>query len=81
MKTLSVGQLRQNPTDALNSVADGETVIVTRHNRPVADLVPHRGFGVSGIEAMARLRLLSVDPSWLDDLYEARSADDRDYWA
>jgi len=80
MKTLSVGQLRQNPTDALNSVADGETVVVTKHNRPIADLVPHRRLGVSGIEAMARLRLLEVDADWLDDLRIARSAEDRDYW-
>jgi prevent-host-death family protein len=81
MKTLSVGQLRQNPTDALNSVADGETVIVTKHNRPIADLVPHRRLGVSGLEAMARLRVLEVDPGWLEDLRTARSVGDRDYWA
>lgn len=81
MKTLTVGQLRQNPTDALNSVADGETIVITRHNRPIADLVPHVRLGVSGVEAMARLRLLGTDPAWLDDLTAARAGEDRDYWA
>jgi prevent-host-death family protein len=75
MNTVSVGALRQNPTAALNAVADGETVIVTKHNRPIADLVPHSrpddavdavemsAREKSATETIARLRLLHA----LDD--------------
>ena len=40
MKTISVAELRQNPTDALADVEHGETYTVTRHRRPIAHLVP-----------------------------------------
>ncbi|HOC14279.1 MAG TPA: type II toxin-antitoxin system prevent-host-death family antitoxin [Propionicimonas sp.] len=40
MKTITVGQLRQNPTAMLADVEAGETYRVTRHNREVARLVP-----------------------------------------
>lgn len=40
MKTISVGELRQNPTQMLDDVAAGETYVVTRHSREVARIVP-----------------------------------------
>ena len=40
MKTISVGELRQNPTQMLDDVASGETYVVTRHSREVARVVP-----------------------------------------
>lgn len=40
VKTITVAELRQNPTAALDDVAHGETYIVTRHRHPVARLVP-----------------------------------------
>lgn len=40
MKTITVAELRQNPTDALAEVESGETYVVTRHRRPIARLVP-----------------------------------------
>lgn len=40
MKTITVGQRRQNPTDVLNSVESGETFAVTRYNREIARIVP-----------------------------------------
>lgn len=40
VKTITVAELRQNPTAALADVEAGETYIVTRHRRPVARLVP-----------------------------------------
>lgn len=40
MKTISVGELRQNPTAMLDAVAAGETYAVTRHHREVARVVP-----------------------------------------
>jgi prevent-host-death family protein len=40
MKTITVAQLRQNPTDAIASVEAGESYVVTRHRHPVAQLIP-----------------------------------------
>lgn len=35
-----MGQLRQNPTDALRAVEAGETYRITRHSRVIARIVP-----------------------------------------
>lgn len=40
MKTVTVAELRQNPTPALDAVAAGASLTVTKHRRPVAMLVP-----------------------------------------
>jgi prevent-host-death family protein len=40
MKTITVAELRQNPTAALEDVESGESYVVTRHRRPIARLVP-----------------------------------------
>lgn len=40
MKTISVGDLRQNPTQMLDEVESGEVYALTRHNREVARIVP-----------------------------------------
>ncbi|RNI23229.1 type II toxin-antitoxin system Phd/YefM family antitoxin [Flexivirga caeni] len=40
MKTISVGELRQNPTRMLDEVEAGQVYILTRHNREVARIVP-----------------------------------------
>lgn len=40
MKTITVGQLRQNPTEMLADVEAGETYRITRHNREVGRVVP-----------------------------------------
>lgn len=40
MKTITVGQLRQNPTRMLAEVEAGETYRVTRHDHEVARVVP-----------------------------------------
>ncbi|GMA40269.1 type II toxin-antitoxin system Phd/YefM family antitoxin [Mobilicoccus caccae] len=40
MKTITVGQLRQNPTAMLADVEAGETYLVTRHNQEIARIVP-----------------------------------------
>ncbi|QTX06008.1 type II toxin-antitoxin system Phd/YefM family antitoxin [Agromyces archimandritae] len=82
MKTVSVGELRQNPTDALNRVSDGETLVIVKHRRPIADLVPHvRRTGVPAAEAFAALSRVAFDPGMADDIGDARRRADRDYWA
>ena len=40
MKTITVAELRQNPTAALDDVEAGESYVVTRHRHPIARLVP-----------------------------------------
>lgn len=40
MKSVTVGQLRQNPTQALDEVASGETYRITRHGHEIGRIVP-----------------------------------------
>lgn len=40
MRSISVGELRQNPTRMLDEVELGESYSVTRHNRVIARVVP-----------------------------------------
>lgn len=40
MKTITVAELRQNPTATLAEVEAGETYVVTRHRHEIARLVP-----------------------------------------
>ncbi|MBS1908115.1 MAG: type II toxin-antitoxin system Phd/YefM family antitoxin [Actinobacteria bacterium] len=40
MRTITVAELRQNPTAALAAVESGESYDVTRHRRVIARLVP-----------------------------------------
>ncbi|WP_206446631.1 type II toxin-antitoxin system Phd/YefM family antitoxin [Agrococcus sp. KRD186] len=40
MKTITVGELRQNPTAMLADVEAGETYRITRHNHEVGRIVP-----------------------------------------
>lgn len=40
MKTITVGQLRQNPTSMLDEVEAGEVYRVTKHDREIARIVP-----------------------------------------
>lgn len=40
MKTITVAELRQNPTAALAAVEAGETYRITRHGREVGRIVP-----------------------------------------
>jgi antitoxin (DNA-binding transcriptional repressor) of toxin-antitoxin stability system len=46
MKTITVAQLRQNPTAALEDVQAGADYVVTRHRRMIARLVPLGGDAV-----------------------------------
>lgn len=40
MKTITVGELRQNPTAALDEVERGSTYRITRHSREIGRIVP-----------------------------------------
>lgn len=40
MKTVTVGQLRQNPTEVLAEVEAGATYAITRHGHAIGRIVP-----------------------------------------
>ena len=83
MKTISVGQLRQNPTAALADVAAGETYSITRHNREIGRitppqatvaLIPAKKTGGARLAALPRHELRTA--SSVDELL----ADDKGDW-
>lgn len=47
MKTITVAELRQNPTSALAEVEAGETYRITRHGREVGRIVPTPQTGIA----------------------------------
>ncbi len=81
MKTITVGQLRQNPTAMLAEVEAGEVYQVTRHNREIAriipraqevELLPRKRRAASRLAALSRHELLTA--SSIEELL----ADERD---
>lgn len=46
MKSITAGQLRQNPTAMLDDVEHGQTYVITRRSRPVGRVVPMEGDAV-----------------------------------
>jgi len=78
MKTISVGQLRQNPTAALDALERGEEFEITRHRKVIGRLVPANPIRfVTGEEFMATLRATPLpDDSWSDELRADRAAFD-----
>lgn len=80
-ETVPVAQLRQNPAPALQSVSEGRTLVVTNHNRPVADLVPHKERRGVHPNALAQALLRTpVPPDWADELHADRDAGSDDPW-
>lgn len=81
-KTISVGELRQNPTQMLREVKAGATYTVTDHGEPVAEITPRRGQRwIPSEEIRALLLDLGADADWADELEEGRSAEEaRDPW-
>lgn len=58
MKTVNVATLKQHLSRYLHMVADGQELVVTSHQRPVARVVPEaRGFAIRPpISPMSTLR-------------------------
>ncbi len=78
-KTISVEQLRQNPTQMIREVRAGATYVLTDRGVPVADIAPHRERrGVPSEKAAEELRRISAqlgpDPDWLKLIEEGRNA-------
>ena len=53
MTTVSIKEAKNRLTELARRVEQGETVVVTRHGKPIFDLVPHRpkgGLNLAAIE-------------------------------
>lgn len=63
MKKITIGELRQNPTEMLDEVEQGETFLITRHGREVGRIVPPV-LGVQLIPAKNKggMRLTDIEP-------------------
>lgn len=83
MKTISVGDLRQNPTAALDAVEHGETYSVTRHRREIARLVPPPARRpVTPDDLSAMIARTPVDAEWATQIAIERTdlEDERNPW-
>lgn len=80
--TISVGELRQNPTRMLREVKAGATYVITDHGEPVAEVAPRREQRwVPAAEVDALLRELKGDDVWAQEIADARAAEgDVDPW-
>ncbi len=66
MGTVTVRELRNQGGEVLDRVVRGESFVVTRDGRPVAELSPVRRASLSPAELVARRRALpDVDPDEL----------------
>lgn len=75
-RTISVGQLRQNPTRMLREVQAGATYTVTDHGRSVAAVVPRSEPRWVPVEEVAELlRALGDDEAWGGEISEQRHAE------
>ncbi|WP_091180433.1 type II toxin-antitoxin system Phd/YefM family antitoxin [Paramicrobacterium humi] len=73
---ISLGQLRQNPTEMVRNVRDGDEYVLTDHGRPVARIVPIAPDPwVSRAAAMVAFRH-PADSTWSSELNEERAASD-----
>lgn len=69
---VSVRELRNSTARVIDAVGAGETVTLTVHGEPVADIVPHhrRARWLSGPWLGEQLRHDAADPGLRDDLRE-----------
>ena len=71
-------ELRNDTAGLLRRVEEGETIVITRRGKPVADLVPHRPEprrGLTPAEVLEIREIASGDPTWGNELAEMRAAD------
>lgn len=74
-RTISIGELRKNPTQMLRDVKAGATYTITDHGEPVAEVTPRRHDTWTRSEDVdALLRELGADDEWLDEISDERAA-------
>ena len=78
VETIGQRQLRNDNAELMRRVEAGESFVVTRNGRPIADLVPHGGAPtrprLTVAEAQERMR--SLPPIDVQRWYRDRDADD-----
>lgn len=73
MNTISIGELRQNPTRVLREVKAGETYTITDHGEPVAEITPRRASAwVPSGRVGALLEELGADEAWEREIAASR---------
>ncbi|MBX3071942.1 MAG: type II toxin-antitoxin system prevent-host-death family antitoxin [Thermomicrobiales bacterium] len=78
-KTISIGELRQNPTQMLREVRRGASYTITDHGEPVAEVVAHRSpRWVPSEDVDALLRELGADDVWAREIAADRAAVEAD---
>jgi antitoxin (DNA-binding transcriptional repressor) of toxin-antitoxin stability system len=82
MKTITVAELRQNPTAALDDVERGETYIITRYRREIGMIVPvQRGrTPVTAEDVAAAFRRTPLTHDWTAELERDRAEITEDPW-
>ncbi|MGU3435865.1 type II toxin-antitoxin system Phd/YefM family antitoxin [Actinomycetes bacterium M1A6_2h] len=76
MKSITVAQLRQNPTEAIDDLERGEEYIITRHRKEVGRLVPPRKrIPVTAERAAAVYLAAPLDGSWSAEFEQDRADD------
>lgn len=82
MKTVTVGQLRQNPTEVLADVEAGTTYTITRHGHVIgcivapngaADITPPKKSGAAQTHLLDRVELTSA--ASIDELIDDARGD------
>lgn len=74
-RTISVGELRQNPTRMLREVKAGASYTVTDHGEPIAEIVARRQpRWIPGDEIDCLLRELGGEDAWAGEIAAERAA-------
>lgn len=80
--SISIGELRQNPTGMLRDVKAGATYVITDRGIPVAEVIARREprwVPVEEVEAL--LQNLGGDDAWAREIAEDRAEiESRDPW-
>jgi prevent-host-death family protein len=81
MNSVSIAELRQNPTPVLDAVEHGETYVVTRYRKEIARIVPPKvRRPVTAAAAMAVYDLAPLpDNSWAEEIAADRAAFDAEW--
>lgn len=71
-KTITSAQLRQNPSEALRGVQNGDEYTITYHGRRIARMLPIATEHGVGRERAMSLYDTAVDAGWAEELRRTR---------
>ncbi|MCL1898159.1 MAG: type II toxin-antitoxin system prevent-host-death family antitoxin [Micrococcales bacterium] len=76
LPTISVGHLRQNPTQMLRQVQAGQTYVITNHGVPVAQVAPIKQHRWVKYEDVKDVLSQPETTGWAEDLRKQRAETD-----